>query len=57
MWSGVSEDFQKGIAPWLKNTPLAAVRPGVDSEDLVKQSELAGGRPVSQTLSPLQLWF
>jgi hypothetical protein len=54
MWSGVSEDFQKGIAPWLKNTPLAAVRPGVDSEDLVKQSELAGGRPVSQTLSPLQ---
>jgi NAD(P)-dependent dehydrogenase (short-subunit alcohol dehydrogenase family) len=49
MWSGVSEDFQKGIAPWLKNTPLAAVRSGVDSDDLVKQAELAGGRPVSQT--------
>ncbi|CAD0017134.1 unnamed protein product [Aureobasidium pullulans] len=38
----VSKEFQEGIAPWLKNTPLAAVRPGVDSEDLVKGAEVAG---------------
>ena len=48
MWSGVTKEFQEGISPWLKNTPLAAVRPGVDSEDLVKGAEVAGGRPVSR---------
>ena len=48
MWSGVTKEFEEGIAPWLKNTPLAAVRPGVDSEKLVKGAETAGGRPVSQ---------
>ncbi|THW61454.1 NAD(P)-binding protein [Aureobasidium pullulans] len=49
MWSGVSKEFQEGIAPWLKNTPLAAVRPGVDSEDLVKGAEVAGGRPAYES--------
>lgn len=54
MWSGVTKEFQEGIAPWLKNTPLAAVRSGVDSDELVKQAEVAGGRPVSQTSIPFQ---
>lgn len=49
MWSGVTQEFEEGIAPWLKNTPLAAVRKGVDSDQLVKQAETAGGRPVSGT--------
>ncbi|KAH0357917.1 NAD(P)-binding protein, partial [Aureobasidium melanogenum] len=49
MWSGVTKEFQEGIAPWLKNTPLAAVRPGIDSEDLVKGAEVAGGRPAYES--------
>ncbi|KAG9841571.1 NAD(P)-binding protein, partial [Aureobasidium melanogenum] len=49
MWSGVTKEFQEGIAPWLKNTPLAAVRPGIDSDDLVKGAEVAGGRPAYES--------
>ncbi|KAG9919129.1 NAD(P)-binding protein, partial [Aureobasidium melanogenum] len=49
MWSGVTKEFQEGIAPWLKTTPLAAVRPGIDSEDLVKGAEVAGGRPAYES--------
>ena len=36
------EDFNR---PFVQNTPLSKVRPGVDGEDLVKYAEAAGGRP------------
>jgi len=47
MWGGVTREFQEAIKPLMQMTPLAAVRPGVDSEEFVKGAEFAGGRPVS----------
>lgn len=46
MWASVSEEFQAGVSTWQKNTPLAAVREGIDNEDTIKTAEIAGGRPV-----------
>lgn len=44
MWDGTSEEFQRNLQPWMKVTPLAAVREGVDPEDVVEGSKTAGGR-------------
>lgn len=41
---------------WTRNTPLAAIRPEVDREDLVENAELAGGRPVSEGMFWFCLW-
>ena len=46
MYAATSQEFQKKMAGWTRNTPLAAIRPGVDRKDLVDNSEIAGGRPV-----------
>lgn len=35
------------MSGWTRNTPLAAVRPGVDSKEFVENASFAGGRPVS----------
>lgn len=46
-WVVCSEEFQKKMSYWTRNTPLAAIRPEVDRKDLVDNAEIAGGRPVS----------
>jgi NAD(P)-dependent dehydrogenase (short-subunit alcohol dehydrogenase family) len=45
MWSGVSAGFVERMRPFVQQTPLQAIRPGIDDEDLVKASEKLGGRP------------
>lgn len=45
MYMSTSKEFQAKMAGWTRNTPLAAIRPDVDREDLVEGAELAGGRP------------
>lgn len=45
MWAGVSDDFMKGMQPWMSTTPLEAVREGIDSAKLVEDAKIAGGRP------------
>lgn len=47
MYAGTSDEFQKKMSHFTINTPLAAIRKDVDREDLVKKSDIAGGRPVS----------
>jgi 3-oxoacyl-[acyl-carrier protein] reductase len=45
MWSGVSPGFVDRMRPFVEQTPLQAIRPGIDDEDMVKASEKLGGRP------------
>ncbi len=45
MYQDTSDEFQKSMSSWLENTPLAAVREGVDDKSVVKKAEIAGGRP------------
>ncbi|KAK0654028.1 L-xylulose reductase [Lasiodiplodia hormozganensis] len=45
MYAGNGEEFFTMINPWLKNTPLAPVREGVDRDDFVQAAPKAGGRP------------
>jgi NAD(P)-dependent dehydrogenase (short-subunit alcohol dehydrogenase family) len=47
MYAGTTREFQGKMAGWTRNTPLAAIRPAVDRKDLVENSDVAGGRPVS----------
>jgi NAD(P)-dependent dehydrogenase (short-subunit alcohol dehydrogenase family) len=52
MYAGTTKEFQAKMAGWTRNTPLAAIRPEVDREDLVEKAENAGGRPVSVDMEP-----
>jgi NAD(P)-dependent dehydrogenase (short-subunit alcohol dehydrogenase family) len=36
------------MMPWLQNTPLAAIRDGIDSDELVRRKDAVGGRPASE---------
>ena len=45
MYGGTRVDFQRQMKPFIQNTPLQAVRPGIDDEQYVKDAEKAGGRP------------
>jgi len=47
MYSGTSKEFQQKMSHWTLNTPLAAVRQGVDKQEFLDNADLAGGRPVS----------
>jgi NAD(P)-dependent dehydrogenase (short-subunit alcohol dehydrogenase family) len=38
----------QNLSPWLRNTPLAAIREGVDSEQLNRDKALLGGRPATE---------
>ena len=49
MWDFVGEGFQRSLAPWTLHTPLAKVRDGLDAQDLVTNSEIAGGRPAYES--------
>lgn len=46
MYAGTTVDFQKQMANWTRNTPLAAIRSDVDRHDFIDNADLAGGRPV-----------
>jgi 3-oxoacyl-[acyl-carrier protein] reductase len=45
MWDRMPMEHRGGLKPWTSHSPLAAVREGVDDEDLVKDKESVGGRP------------
>lgn len=45
MWAGTTNEFKSGVSPFIKTAPLEAVRPGIDSEELVEDAKIAGGRP------------
>ncbi|KXL44293.1 MAG: hypothetical protein FE78DRAFT_150554 [Acidomyces sp. 'richmondensis'] len=45
MYTRTSREFQQKMSYWTRNTPLAAVRPDIDSEDFIDNAEIAGGRP------------
>jgi 3-oxoacyl-[acyl-carrier protein] reductase len=45
MWSKVGSGFIERMSPFVRHTPLQAVRPGVDDEDLVEGAKALGGRP------------
>jgi NAD(P)-dependent dehydrogenase (short-subunit alcohol dehydrogenase family) len=44
-WGSVGDEFAAQIRPFLQTSPLAAIREGVDTEELVKGAQKAGGRP------------
>ncbi|KAI9711085.1 MAG: hypothetical protein M1812_007279 [Candelaria pacifica] len=45
MWHSTTDEFKKSLATLQLNTPLAAVRDGVDEKSVVETAEIAGGRP------------
>ena len=45
MWGGTSATFRERTNAWCRHTPLAAVRPGIDGEDVIKGADELGGRP------------
>jgi NAD(P)-dependent dehydrogenase (short-subunit alcohol dehydrogenase family) len=45
MYGGTASDFQKRMIPFLQNTPLSAVREGVDKPEHVANVGKTGGRP------------
>lgn len=45
MWDRMPMQHRGALKPWTSHSPLAAVREGVEEEDLVKDRELVGGRP------------
>jgi NAD(P)-dependent dehydrogenase (short-subunit alcohol dehydrogenase family) len=45
MWEAASATFKQRSSAWCRHTPLAAVRPGVDSEEVVEGAEELCGRP------------
>jgi 3-oxoacyl-[acyl-carrier protein] reductase len=44
MWSGVSSGFIEQMSPFVRHTPLQAIRPGIDDEDMVEGAKALGGR-------------
>lgn len=45
MWSSTTSGFKGALKPFIQIAPLQAIRPSIDDEDLVKDAEVAGGRP------------
>jgi hypothetical protein len=45
LYSSMPIEFQAKLLHWNVNAPLAAVREGVDSSDLIEGAEFRGGRP------------
>ena len=45
MYKSNSPEFLAGIKGWIMHTPLMAARPGVDSDEVVRDAEEGGGRP------------
>ncbi|KAL9075615.1 MAG: hypothetical protein Q9157_003945 [Trypethelium eluteriae] len=45
MYGGNDAAFQEQMSWWMRNTPLARVREGIDREEFVRDAEKNGGRP------------
>jgi NAD(P)-dependent dehydrogenase (short-subunit alcohol dehydrogenase family) len=45
MYAKVDEDFERRNIPFLESTPLAALRKGVDPDDIYEACQKTGGRP------------
>lgn len=45
MYATTKPEFKERMKSFIKHSPLMAIRPGVDDEDLVKDADAAGGRP------------
>ena len=45
MWGGTSAEFRQRTNAFCRHTPLAAVRPGIDGEEVMTGVEELGGRP------------
>jgi 3-oxoacyl-[acyl-carrier protein] reductase len=45
MYASNTPQFKKMIKPFIEHTPLMRTRPGIDSEDLVQDEPISGGRP------------
>lgn len=59
MYGGTSGEFQTRMSHFTTNTPLAAVREGVDREDFVRDAEANGGRPVGvyRLFFACEVWY
>jgi 3-oxoacyl-[acyl-carrier protein] reductase len=44
MWSGTSALFRQRTNAWMRHTPLAAARPEIDTEGVMKGADELGGR-------------
>jgi len=45
MYKSNTPEFLAGIKGWIMHTPLMKARPGVDSDEVVRDAEEGGGRP------------
>ncbi|MBE7179644.1 MAG: SDR family oxidoreductase [Terriglobus roseus] len=45
MYAATSDEFKRGLQPYISTAPLMAVRKGVDDDQLIKDAEISGGRP------------
>ncbi len=45
MWDRMPAEHRGGLKPWTSQSPMAAVREGIDSEDLIRDASFVGGRP------------
>ena len=45
MLQGAPDELKASMAPWMKLTPLAPVREGIDSKEVVENAKIAAGRP------------
>jgi 3-oxoacyl-[acyl-carrier protein] reductase len=45
MWDKMPMDHRGGLKPWTSHSPLAAVREGLDGEEIASQKDFVGGRP------------
>lgn len=44
MWNATSPEFKRGAQPFIKQTPLSAVREGIDDPDVIENAKDSGGR-------------
>jgi 3-oxoacyl-[acyl-carrier protein] reductase len=45
MWDRMPAEHRGGLRPWNRVSPMAAVREGIDGEDLIRDANFVGGRP------------
>jgi 3-oxoacyl-[acyl-carrier protein] reductase len=45
MWDRMPPEHRGGLKPWTSLSPMAAVRKGIDDEDIISDASFVGGRP------------
>ncbi|KAI0189631.1 3-oxoacyl-reductase [Xylaria flabelliformis] len=45
MYAGNTPQFKREIKGWIEHSPLMRVRPGIDSQELIDDAPISGGRP------------